>query len=181
VAFRSSRAEPFGDAFLRLAVTRLLSGDVAGVRDAYLVTLGALRRRELATHEVASRVRLTKTPAQYLSSREGRRELAYEALLASGQRSWRIGDRVRVYRTNLGTGGVADDDESDADPRNYDVDHYARVLRETYAARLARAFTAVDFAALFADPDQLSLFTRSLASIRPLLNVVGVSPGPVAS
>src|SRR5262249_38231713 len=30
VAFRSSRAEPFGEAFLRNAVTRLLSGDVAG-------------------------------------------------------------------------------------------------------------------------------------------------------
>ena len=33
VAFRSSRAEPFGEAFLRRALGRLLAGDVAGVRD----------------------------------------------------------------------------------------------------------------------------------------------------
>ena len=31
VAFRSSRAEPFGEAFLRDAIARLLAGDVAGV------------------------------------------------------------------------------------------------------------------------------------------------------
>ena len=66
VAFRSSRAEPFGEAFLRRAIARLLAGDVAGVRDVYLGTLDALRRRELPTYDVSSRVRLTKTPAQYL-------------------------------------------------------------------------------------------------------------------
>ena len=38
VAFRSSRAEPFGEAFLRRAIARLLAGDVVGVRDAYLAT-----------------------------------------------------------------------------------------------------------------------------------------------
>ena len=32
VAFRSSRAEPFGEAFLRAAIARLLVGDVPGVR-----------------------------------------------------------------------------------------------------------------------------------------------------
>ena len=36
VAFRSSRAEPFGEAFLRRAVARLLAGDVAGVRQVYV-------------------------------------------------------------------------------------------------------------------------------------------------
>ena len=66
VAFRSSRAEPFGEAFLRRAIARLLVGDVAGVRDAYLATLDALRRRELPTYDVSSRVRLTKSPAEYL-------------------------------------------------------------------------------------------------------------------
>src|SRR6185436_5643625 len=44
VAFRSSRAEPFGETFLRRALLRLLVGDVPGVREAYLDTLGALRR-----------------------------------------------------------------------------------------------------------------------------------------
>src|SRR5207249_620978 len=36
VAFRSSRAEPYGEAFLRRSIGRLLVGDVGGVRDAYL-------------------------------------------------------------------------------------------------------------------------------------------------
>src|SRR6185436_5306695 len=36
VAFRSSRAEPFGEAFLRRALPRLLAGDIAGVRAEYV-------------------------------------------------------------------------------------------------------------------------------------------------
>ncbi len=100
VAFRSSRAEPFGEAFLRRAIDRLLVGDVPGVRDAYLETITALRRRELSTRDVSSRVRLTKSAEQYQESRETRRELAYEALLASGRSSWRRGERVRVYRNS---------------------------------------------------------------------------------
>jgi hypothetical protein len=78
-----------------------------------------------------------------------------------------------VYRTQSGTGGVIpeseDDERAAADPRDYDVEHYARVLRETYAARLARAFTPEDFAAVFADPDQLSLFDAPVDGIRPIL------------
>ena len=65
----------------------------------------ALRRRELPTRDVSSRVRLTKTPAQYLETRDTRRELSYEAMLASGRTSWSIGERVRVYRTTA-AGGV---------------------------------------------------------------------------
>src|SRR5262249_20673732 len=78
VAFRSSRAEPFGEPFLRRAIARLLVGDVAGVQAAWLETVSALRRRELTTHDVSSRVRLTKTPAEYLEQRNSRRELPYE-------------------------------------------------------------------------------------------------------
>ena len=60
VGFRSSRAEPFGEAFLRRSLPRLLVGDVPGVRDAYLESVLALRRRELPTWDVSSRVRLSK-------------------------------------------------------------------------------------------------------------------------
>src|SRR5262249_41517603 len=88
VAFRSSRAEPFGEAFLRAAIPRLLVGDVAGVHTEYLATVAALRRRDIATYDVSSRVRLTKTPAEYAETRESRRELAYEAMLASGRTTW---------------------------------------------------------------------------------------------
>src|ERR1700730_3213011 len=99
VAFRSSRAEPYGEAFLRRAIRRLLVGDIVAVREAYVDTVTALRRRELPTHDVSSRVRLAKKPAQYRDVRDRRRELPYEAMLASGRTSWSVGERVRVYRT----------------------------------------------------------------------------------
>jgi DNA polymerase elongation subunit (family B) len=173
VAFRSSRAEPFGEAFLRDALQRLFAGDVGGVRELYLATLGSLRRRELSSHDVSSRVRLTKSPAKYAETRENRREFAYEALLASGRTSWRVGERVRVYRTRGGGGAVVpspDDAVAEsADPRDYDVDHYGRLLRDTFAARLARALTPTDFAAVFADPDQLNLFAPSTDAMHPVL------------
>jgi DNA polymerase I len=175
VAFRSSRAEPFGETFLRRSIARLLAGDVSGVRDIYVGTLDALRRRELPAYEVSSRVRLTKTPAEYLAVRDTRRELPYEAMLASGRTQWSAGDRIRVYRTKSGAGGVIAESEEEttaaagADRRDYDVEHYARVLRETFAARLERAFTPADYETLFADPDQMSLFMPQVASIRTVL------------
>jgi hypothetical protein len=131
----------------------------------------ALRRRAIATRDVTSRVRLTKTPAQYLAIRATREELAYEAVLASGRTAWAAGEHVRVYRTARG-GARTIDDDSEADPRDYDVDHYVRILRDTFATRLARAFRAEDHAAVFADPDQLALFAPSLAGIRPILTRV---------
>jgi DNA polymerase I len=175
VAFRSSRAEPFGEAFLRRAIGHLLAGDIAGVQEAFLATVTALRRRELTTHDVSSRVRLTKTPAQYLEIRDSRRELPYEAMLASGRRSWSVGERVRVYRTQNGTGGLVDDAEGERSPdagdrrRDYDVDHYVHVLRDTFAERLTRAFTPEDFAVIFADPAQPSLFPAAIGTIRSIL------------
>jgi DNA polymerase elongation subunit (family B) len=170
VAFRSSRAEPFGEAFLRRAIRALLTGDVSGVREAYVATLDALRRRELPAFAVSSQVRLTKSPPEYRATRETRRELAYEAMLAGGRERWSVGDRVRVYRTKSGAGAVIDEDEG-VDRRDYDVNHYARVLRETFAARMARAFTEADYEAVFADPEQMQLFATELDTIRPVLNL----------
>jgi DNA polymerase, archaea type len=168
VAFRSSRAEPFGEAFLRRSIGRLLAGDVGGVRDAYVAAWDALRRRELPAYDVSSRVRLTKSPAVYMTCRETRRELPYEAMLASGRTHWSMGDRVRVYRTKSGGGGVIEEEDG-RDLRDYDVNHYERVLRETFAARLARAFTREDYEAMFADPDQMTLFGPAIESIRTVL------------
>lgn len=175
VAFRSSRAQPFGEHFLRRALRRLLAGDVAGVRAVYLETMQALRNRTLTTHEVSSRVRLTRTPEQYHAIREYRRELPYEAMLASGRTTWSPGDRVRVYRTRDGRGGVvdADDGTPEADPRDYDVVYYQRILRNNFAPRLRRALAPEVFDAVFADPEQLSLFAPSLEDARPILAVGG--------
>ncbi len=182
VAFRSSRAEPFGEAFLRVAIGRLLVGDVTGVHAAYLDVISALRRRDLPTHDVSSRVRLTKSPAEYLATRDSRRELTYEAMLASGRTTWSAGERTRVYRTRGGGSGVVGDPDDDevaaptADARDYDVDHYVRVLRDNFATRLQRAFSPDDFAAVFADPDQLQLFAPSIAGIRAvLIDVIATS------
>jgi len=175
VAFRSSRAEPFGEKFLRRAIGRLLVDDVVGVHETYLATVAALRRREISTHDVSSRVRLTKTPEEYLESRERRRELAYEAMFAAGRKSWSVGDRIRVYRNSAGDGALvveSDDDVGDderADRRDYDIEHYVRLLRESFAVRLARAFTHEDFAAVFADPDQPSLFQPPIDAIHSIL------------
>jgi len=180
VAFRSRRAEPFGEAFLRRAVVRLFEGDLAGVHQIFVETALALRRRQVATFDVATHVRLTKSPQEYLASRGTRRELTYEAVLASGRSRWAPGERVRVYRARGGRAGLLEvpagidpDEMEDAapDPRDYDADYYVRLLRETFAARLARALTPDDFAAVVADPEQPSLFARSLAEARPILTV----------
>ncbi|TMQ20384.1 MAG: DNA polymerase II [Deltaproteobacteria bacterium] len=198
VAFRSRRAEPFGEAFLRRALEPLLAGDLIAVQDAYIATVTALRRRALPTRDVAARVRLTKSPEQYLAARDTRHELVYEAVLASGRTTWTIGEHVRVYRATRGRSRLlvepseeieGDDapipaDAAQArdpcnphdphDPRDYDIEHYLRVLRDTYAARLVRALSPEDYAAVFADPEQPSLFARPLRDARPILTPMAV-------
>ena len=184
VAFRSSRAEPFGEAFLRRAIERLLVGDVPGVRQAYLDCIFALRRRELPTFDVSSRVRVTKTRDRYMVVRGTRRELTYEALIASGRTSWSLGERVRTYRTAGGSGGIVTDPDDEgvvmvggveSDRRDYDVEHYVRVLQNNFASRLERALAPDDFSAVFADPEQPSLFAPTLSEIRPILNDVAAA------
>ena len=170
VAFRSSRAEPFGQAFLRRAIAALLVDDLLEVRRAWVETVIALRRREISTHDVSSRVRLTKSAQRYAAMREQRREAMYEALLAAGRSHWRVGERVRVYRAKRGWSLVPED----ADPRDYDIEHYIRALRVNYASRLARALTIDDAASLFADPDQPSLFEPDFSTLRPRLTTLRV-------
>ncbi|HEY8311448.1 MAG TPA: DNA polymerase domain-containing protein [Gemmatimonadaceae bacterium] len=175
VAFRSSRSEPFGDAFLRQAIARALVGDVVGVRDSYTGMISALRERALPTYDVSSRVRLTKSPAEYLKTRAKRREIPYEALLASGQTDWSVGERIRVYRRQNGESGTVPSSVEDAaadDRRDYDVDYYVRLLRTSYAERLSRAFRPEDFATVFADAEQFSLFRPSIESVAVVLTQI---------
>jgi DNA polymerase elongation subunit (family B) len=176
VAFRSSRAEPFGERFLREAVAALFDGDVARVREIYVRTVLALRRRQIATFDVTTKARLSKTTTEYLGSRRDRRELVYEALLASGREEWSLGERVRVYRASAGRAAllpVDDDDPSgSADPRDYDVDYYQRVLKDSFATRMERALDPRVFAAVFDDPMQPSLFSETLENARPILTVI---------
>lgn len=174
VAFRSSRAEPYGEAFLREAILALFRDDVEGARAAYLGAMDRLRARAVPTRDVTARVRVTKTREQYEAVRTKRRELTYEALIESGRTHWRIGERVRVYRAQGGRAALHEEAEDEADvtdPRDYDVPYYQRLLRDNFAQRFARALAPEDFEAVVADPVQLPLFPRALAAARPILTV----------
>jgi DNA polymerase, archaea type len=99
VALRSSRAEPFGERFLRQALFCTLTNDIPGVRKAFLDTVSALRSRSLPATDLGVRIRLSKTSETYLASRISHPEPQYEALLAAGRTRWYPGERVRYYRT----------------------------------------------------------------------------------
>jgi DNA polymerase, archaea type len=55
------------------------------------------------------------------------------------------------------------------DLRDYDVERYAKLLRDTYVSRLARAAAPEDYATVFADPGQMSLFAQPVSAIRTVL------------
>jgi hypothetical protein len=82
-----------------------------------------------------------------------------------------VGERVRVYRTRGGSGNVVSEEGSPGrvDPRDYDVEWYVRLLRDTFAARMIRAFTTDDYAVVFPHPDQLSLFAPDIDGVRTVL------------
>ncbi|GCE03932.1 DNA polymerase domain-containing protein [Dictyobacter aurantiacus] len=186
VALRSSRAEPFGERFLRKALHCAMVGDVVGVRNLYLETVSDLRNRRLPASDLATRVRLTKEPDTYMETRNNHQEPAYEALLSAGRTHWTVGERVRFYRTRKGYVWLPDETEEApivtdwreqadgkvapqtktslvtyqdiADRRDYDVEHYVQVLRNSYAARLSKAFSKEAFEQLFRAEQQPSLF-----------------------
>jgi DNA polymerase, archaea type len=175
VAFRSSRSEPFGEQFLREALPAVMRGDIAALRRVFLETSQALRRRALPTSALATRARISKPPQDYLATRATHREAPYEALLAAGRTRWAPGERVRFYRARGGSYVWLPDDSEDGggaaasreDRRDYDVEHYLRVLVTTYAGRLRKAFAPEDFERLFRVEEQIGLFDGPLESIAP--------------
>ncbi len=101
VAFRSSRAEPFGEAFLRRAIARLLAGDVAGVRDAYLDDgRRAAPPRAADARRVVARAADARRRREYLASpRAAAASCRTRRCSRAAARRGRVGERVRVYRT----------------------------------------------------------------------------------
>jgi DNA polymerase, archaea type len=178
VALRSSRAEPFGDRFLRDALRCLMQGDVIGVRNVFLQTILALRDRVLPASDLAARMRLSKTPQAYAVSRLNHREQQYEALLNAGRSDWTVGERVRVYRREGGVAAwlpdIADENAIDEriaalnDARDYDVAHYEAVLVSSYAGRLRKAFAPADWEQVFRTDQQPGLFDAPLEQIEPV-------------
>jgi DNA polymerase elongation subunit (family B) len=197
VALRSSRAEPFGESFLRKALHCVMLGDVVGVRKVFLEMVADLRHRRLPASDLATRVKLSKAPETYLANRASHSEPAYEALLNAGRTYWHPGERVRFYRTrSKGYIWLPDENEESsatnndwraradgrvekaeividrheiANRRDYDVEHYLHVLRNSYAARLKKVFSDDDFEQLFRLESQPSLFDLDppIESIQP--------------
>lgn len=163
-AFESSRTEAYGRAFLQRALPCLLRGDVPGVQGAYLEARRALQAREHRNADVASRVRLTKSPEQYARTRATRREAAYEAMLGHG-RSWRAGQRAAFY--HAAQRGLTPLDVN-PDGRDYDVPHYLAALAATYASRLRKGLTPSDYAQLFSSAAQPGLFDRPVHEMTPV-------------
>lgn len=142
VALRSSRSEPFGERFLARALRCAMTGDIGGLRQAFLETVAAIRARELPASDLAARVRLSKTPDEYRAARG--REAAYEALLAAGRSSWTPGERVRCYRAEGGgfvwlpdEDGEQPEEEDDpaTDDRRPRADQGSGALRLTFDAQ----------------------------------------------
>jgi len=169
-------------------------GDIPGVRQVFLDTVNDLRRRELPAADLATRVRLSKTPETYLASRAAHPEPAYEALINAKRTRWYPGERVRFYRVRGKVYTWLPDETSEAsvdsgwtethgpdqpsslathlstttnDRRDYDVDHYLQVLVTSYAARLRKAFAPQDFEQLFRLQQQ-GLFDQPIEEIQPL-------------
>ena len=84
-----------------------------------------------------------------------------------------------MYRLPGGNGALATDDDSVEDKRDYDAEYYVRQLRDTFGARFMRAFRPNDFAVLFADPEQLSLFASSFEAMRTVLTSTAALSAPV--
>jgi DNA polymerase elongation subunit (family B) len=161
-ALRSSRCEPFAEAWLQVGLRKLLEGDIEGLRQSYLGTIARLKARGFSVQEVASKAKLTKSPEKY--ARSGRSEAVYEAMLASGRKHWSVGERVKIYRA-VGRWLVLEDEGQD---QGYDVNHYVRVLRDSYAERLRKAFGPDDFETLFGLEEQPSLFGGKVEDIGSL-------------
>lgn len=167
-------------------------------RKAFLATAEALRQRLFPATDVAARVRLSKSPEAYQTTRAGHTEQAYEALLAAGRTKWVPGERVRFYRAVRGASvwipdesedisfGDAEGAEGKADEhtpnapllpsrandskhrRDYDVEHYLRVLVTSYASRLRKAYATEDFEQLFRIEEQPGLFDRPIEHMQPI-------------
>ncbi len=193
VALRSSRAEPFGERFLRQALHCVMTNDIPQLYQTFQQTVDDLHKRRLPASDLGARVRLSKSPEAYQAARAGHPEPQYEALLAAGRTRWHPGERVRFYRTRPGTyiwlpeeadeapAGETWDDASEheghsthhsqrseiGERRDYDVEHYLHVLVTSYAARLRRAFAPEDFAQLFRLDEQPGLFDLPIDDIQP--------------
>ncbi|MFC3862209.1 3'-5' exonuclease [Deinococcus antarcticus] len=168
-SFDTVRTEPFARDFMQRALPCLLKGDLTGVQDAFQFTLNALQQRQLTNREVATRVRLTKTPEQYRASK--RRENQYEAMLSAGV-PWQAGERVYQYQQQEKGWRPLD---GNPDGRDYDVQAYVQTLLTGYVTRLRKGLTAEDYRQLFRPVHEQGLFDLPVSDMRPVWRAVDTS------
>jgi DNA polymerase I len=157
-AFRSSRAEPFVERALAEALSQILLGRVADIRESFRSWCGALRRHEVPAADLCVSMPLNKTPESY--GQAGRKEEAYEVYLAAGNNAWKQGHRVHYYQAKSGKRLLA------LDARDYDADLYIEKLAAICKQRLEKAFAPADLQLLFGEFD--GLFDPPLSQVRTL-------------
>ena len=148
-AFRSGRLERFGEAFLQRAAQACLSGDVVGLRQAFLDTVHLLRSRQVRVEDLCTQVTLHKSPQQY--RRGGTHEEPYEALLAAGVRSWRVGQRIRYFRTPGGEPRLLQEGDG-LNAADADMNYYVERLGGLYCQQFTQAFRREDYVRIFRLP-----------------------------
>jgi DNA polymerase elongation subunit (family B) len=161
VALRSSKLEPYGERFIAQAAPHVLAGDAPALRALYQQTVADLRARRVPVEDLCTRVITSKNTAQYRASK--RREEQYEVLLAAGREDWRSNERVTYYQARDRRKKLLEQYADD-----YDAEYYVKRLQKTYCQRFAKAFTADDFTQIFREGEELDLFGRDLAEIRPI-------------
>ncbi len=164
-ALRSRKAEPFGEKWLTLAMRYLLEEKIPQIRESFLQTEAKIKNREIPISEIAVRAKVSKSSDKYAAA--GRSEAVYEAMLASGIKSWKAGERISIYRSAKGWLVAPEEEQVEYIP--YETAHYAKVLRDNFASRMSKAFSPEDWATLFRLDSQPSLFDPPVESIKPVL------------
>jgi DNA polymerase, archaea type len=171
-AFRPGRLERFGEAFMHRAAPRALTGDVVGLRRAFLEAVHHLRTGQIPLGDLCVQVTLHKSLPQY--RRGGTHEEPYEVLLAAGIRSWRVGQRIRYFRARGGEPRLLQEDDP-LSPAEADTEYYVQRLSGLYCQQFAQAFRREDFARIFRLPSGVGPFDEpdhELAAIRPITTPV---------
>lgn len=172
--FRASRLEPYGEAFMQRIAPLALQGEAIELRKAFLETVYLLRTTQVPLHDLCVLVTLHKSPAQY--RRSGLREEPYEVLLSAGVRSWRVGHRIRYFRTPGGEPRLLQEGD-DLTAAAADLEYYVQRLLTVYCQQFAQAFRREDFVKIFSIPSDCTdagapEFDPDLAAVRPIAEAV---------
>ena len=173
-AFRASRLERFGEAFMQRIAPMALQGEAVGLRQAFLETVHLLRTAQVPLQDLCVLVTLHKSPSQY--RRSGMREEPYEVLLGAGVRSWRVGHRIRYFRTPGGEPRLLQEGDAST-AAEADTEYYVQRLLTVYCQQFAQAFRREDFVKIFSIPSasadsEAPEIDADLAAVRPIAEAV---------